>query len=64
MKTYYEVTTTFDDNGKVTSEITDTIEAEEKPVDTYESKDTMDVYKDWFDNKKAADNWIEQSKYA
>ena len=37
MKTYYCVTSSFDDRGRATANITDMIKAEEKPESTYTS---------------------------
>lgn len=64
MKTYYCVTTTFDDKGRVTATITNTIEADKKPENTFKSTSRKDIYNDWFDNINAANSCIEEAKRA
>lgn len=64
MKTYYCVTTSFDDKGKVTANITNVIEAEEKPENTFKSTSRKDIYNDWFESEKEAKEFVEQSKSA
>lgn len=48
MRTYYCVTSTVDDRGNVISNITERLDAETKPKDTYTSTNRMDIYCDWF----------------
>lgn len=52
MKTYYCVTSSFDDRGRATANITDMIKAEEKPESTYTSTRRKDIYNDWFESEK------------
>jgi hypothetical protein len=44
MKTYYCVTSSFDDRGRATANITNIIKAEEKPESTYTSTRRKDIY--------------------
>lgn len=64
MKTYYCVTTSFDDKGKVTAGITNQIEAEEKPESTFRETRRKDIYNDWFESMEDAQTFIEESKRA
>ena len=47
MKTYWEVTCRFYEDGKITTEI-NTIQAEEMPPCSQEDKGDFDEYKDYF----------------
>ena len=64
MKTYYCVTSSFDDKGRVTANITNIIESEQKPENTYASTKRKDIYNDWFDSEEEAKKYIEESKNA
>lgn len=61
---FYEVTTCFFDDGKVTAAITRTIETGQKPDDSRSSNDKCDVYKDWFETEKAANQFIKDTEEA
>lgn len=61
MKTYYCVTSSFDDRGRATANITDMIKAEEKPESTYTSTRRKDIYNDWFESEKEAQEYVEQT---
>lgn len=61
---FYEVTTCFYDNGKVTAAITRTVESDQKPTDTSDNNDKCDVYKDWFETEEAANQVIKDAKEA
>ena len=61
---FYEVTTCFYDNGKVTAAITGTVESDQKPTDTSDNNDKCDVYKDWFETEEAANQFIKDAKEA
>ena len=61
---FYEVTTCFYDNGKVTAAITRTVESDQKPTDTSDNNDKCDVYKDWFEKEEAANQFIKDAKEA
>lgn len=64
MKTWYCVTSSFDDKGRVTANITNTKEAEECPESTFKSTSRKDIYNDWFGSEEEAKAWIEESKKA
>lgn len=64
MKTYYCVTTSVDDKGKVLAAITSVIEAESKPESSFRSLSWKDVYNDWFDDPDEAKKFVEEAKMA
>lgn len=64
MKTYWCVTSSFDDRGRVTAAITRTIEAAVKPENACTSTKRKDIYNDWFDSLEAAQAWVEETKQA
>lgn len=64
MKTYYCVTTSVDDKGKVLAAITSVIEAERKPESNFQSLSRKDVYNDWFDDPEEAKKFVEEAKRA
>lgn len=64
MKTYWCVTTSFDDKGRVVSAITGIVEAVCKPENTAESTKSKDIYNDWFESQKEAEDWVEEAKQA
>lgn len=60
MKTWYCVTSTFDDKGRVTAAVTGTKEAGECPESTFTSTSRRDIYNDWFGSMEEANEWIGQ----
>ena len=54
MKTFWGVTTSFDDTGKVTSSITDTIKDEKKPENSFKETKKKYIYVDWFETEEEA----------
>ena len=48
------VTTSFDDTGKVTAAITDTIKAAKKPENSFKETKKKDIYVDWFETEEEA----------
>lgn len=64
MKTYYCVTTSVDDKGKVLVAITSVVQAESKPESSFRSLSRKDVYNDWFDDPKEAKKFVEEAKMA
>ena len=65
MKTWYCVTSSFDDRGRAIAAITATKEAEECPEGTYTSTTSRkDIYNDWFGSEEEAKKWVEQTRYA
>lgn len=64
MKKWYCVVSTFDDKGRVTANIVNTKEVEEKPKGSFKSTVRKDIYADWFDSEEAANKFIADSKNA
>ena len=64
MKTYWCVTSSFDDRGRVTAAITRVVETTEKPENSFISTPRKDIYNDWFDSREAALEHIEEAKRA
>lgn len=64
MKTWYCVTTSFDDAGRVTAGITATQQATEKPESTFTSTRRKDIYCDWFDSLRKAQAFVAEAKLA
>lgn len=58
---FYCVTSTFDNKGRVTASITDTVERESKPENTAKSTLRKDIYNDWFDSKEKANKFIKEA---
>jgi len=50
--------------GRATANITDMIKAEEKPESTYTSTRRKDIYNDWFESEKEAQEYVEQTRIA
>lgn len=61
MKTFYCVTSTFDDKGRATASITDTVESNTKPESTTRSNSRKDIYNDWFDGEEKANEFIKEA---
>ena len=64
LKTYWCVTSSFDDRGRVTAAITRVVETTEKPENSFISTPRKDIYNDWFDSREAALEHIEEAKRA
>lgn len=64
MKTYWCVTTSFDDRGRVISAITSTATAGQKPENTSISTSRKDIYNEWFESIEEARKWVEEAKRA
>lgn len=64
IKTWYCVTSTYDDRGRIAANITDTVEAEEKPKDTCVSTSRKDIYNNWFASPEEATAYVEQCRRA
>lgn len=63
-KTWYMVTSSYHDDGKVVANITGTVEAAEKPKSSSTSAHNRDIYVDYFATKREADKFVEDSKKA
>ena len=64
MNTYWCVTTSIDDSGKIISRITATKESSSRPEDGFTSTSRRDVYTDWFETYGDALNFVEEAKRA
>lgn len=64
MKTFWCVTTSVHDNGKVRAAITNCIQAVKKPESESRELRNKDVYHDWFGSKEEADKFVEDAKRA
>ena len=62
MKTYYSVTTTVYDNGRVAAAVTGSVEAGSRPVNHCTEKRDRDIYCDWFDTIEEAQALVKQAK--
>ncbi len=64
MKKYYCVATSFYDDGRVTSNLIDAREADERPADEYHSGKRCDTYLEWFGTEIEAQEHINASRKA
>lgn len=64
MKTYYCVTTSVNDSGKVLAAITSVVQAVCKPENSFQNLKRRDVYHDWFDDPEEAKKFVEEVKTA
>lgn len=62
MKTYYCVTSSFYDDGKVVVGITDAVEAQTKPKNTVVATNKCDIYNDWFGSEEEARAFAKAAK--
>ncbi|MBQ8966758.1 hypothetical protein [Ruminococcus sp.] len=64
MKTYYCVTSTVYDDGRMTAAITSEIEAAIKPEDHCTSTSRRDIYTDWFVTYEDAEAFVKETREA
>jgi hypothetical protein len=64
VKTYYCVTTTIYDNGRVAAAITDTMEAETKPESRFTETRRRDICTDYFESLNEAKQFVKEAKGA
>lgn len=64
MKTYWCVTTSVYDDGRVVSAITNSIQAEKIPKNESKSLRNKDIYHDWFGSREEAYQFAEDAKNA
>ena len=64
MKTFYGVTTTVFDDGRISAAIVREIEADYQPENSYTSTARCDIYTDWFDTLEAAQAFVNKAKQA
>ena len=61
LTTWYAVTSSFYDNGKVKAAITDTVRTAQKPESGYKELKRCDVYVDYYPTKEEADKAVEEA---
>ena len=61
MKTYWCVTTSANDRGKVIAHITSSILSDVKPESTFVQTRRRDIYTDWFENKAEAERFAKEA---
>lgn len=64
MKTYWCVTTSVDDRGRVIANITNTVEAACKPENSSTSTSRRDIYNDWFESEEEAQAFVKEAREA
>lgn len=64
MKTYWCVTTSVDDRGRVIANITNTVEAACKPKNSSTSTSRRDIYNDWFESEEEAQAFVKEAREA
>ena len=64
MKTFYSVTTTVYDSGRVVVAVTDSVQAETIPENRCSEKSDRDIYTDWFESMDAAQAFVKEAKEA
>lgn len=64
MQTFWSVTTICYDSGRITANITSSIEATEMPENTFKSTNRADIYIDWFDNLQDAQDFVNEARNA
>ena len=64
MKTYYCVKSSVDNRYRVTAVISESVEAETKPVGTRTSTNRKDIYTDWFESREEAEEFVREVRSA
>lgn len=64
MNTYYCVTSSFYDSGRVTAAITSMRQSDSKPDSEYHSTSRADVYIDWYESRQEAEQAIIDARNA
>lgn len=64
MKKYYVTVTSVFNNGRVSCNLVDCVEAEEKPESGFKSTRRCDIYVDYFESLDEAKQFIEESRCA
>lgn len=62
LKTFWAVTTSFYDDGRVTAYVTSKIQAAAKPENVSISRARKDVYVDWFESYKEAQEFVSEAR--
>lgn len=63
-RTYWCVTSSVYDDGRIVAAITNSIQAVKKPENKSKELKRKDIYLDWFDSKEEADQFVEDAKNA
>lgn len=63
-KTFWCVTTSVDDRGRVRAAITGFVEDVTKPENSFRSLARKDIYNDWFSDHEEAVKYVEEAKMA
>lgn len=61
MKTYYIVSSSYFDDGKIVSSIVDTIQTPQKPEQGFKSTSRCDIYTDYFESWKEAQAFVTEN---
>ena len=64
MKTYYCVTSSVDDRGRMTAAVTESVKAQACPKSSCTSTRRKDIYKDWFESRKEAEVFADEARSA
>lgn len=62
LKTFWAVTTSFYDDGRVTAYVTSKTQAAVKPENVSISRKRKDVYVDWFESYKEAQEFVKDAR--
>jgi len=64
LKTFWCVTSSFDDHGRVAVNITQTVDVAEKPESSFARTGRKDIYNDWFGSLEEAQAYVEEARQA
>ena len=63
-KTFWCVVSTYDDKGRTTANIVDTIQAARKPRKTFRETRDKDIYTEWYGSLEKAKKAVEDARNA
>ena len=61
MKTYWCVTSSVYDSGRITAAITNVVQAVKKPDYKFKSTRRKDIYNDWFESQEEAERFVAEA---
>jgi len=64
MKAWYEVTGRFYNSGKVEASVTRIVKSQKKPLNSFRELRSCDVYKNYYETRKEAEDFVEEHQYA
>ena len=64
IRTWYGVTSSVYDDGRILARITSTTRCLKKPETSFKHLTRKDIYMDWFESRKKAEEFIQESKSA